>query len=100
MNEPAVACRLDAFTAAERARYETLRQSLFARVRSTKELPDGWSFELPDSDRTIRDAAEFITLERRCCPFFRFTLESGGKAVSFSITGPPAAKELLRPSAR
>lgn len=44
------------------------------------------------------NTAEFITLERRCCPFLSFSLDSEREQGSYSIriTGRPGVKEFLR----
>jgi hypothetical protein len=42
--------------------------------------------------------AEFVTLERRCCPFFDFALEvsAGASQVRLTIGGGPDVKEFMR----
>jgi hypothetical protein len=42
--------------------------------------------------------AEFVTLERRCCPFFDFALEVSADApqVRLKIGGGPDVKEFMR----
>jgi hypothetical protein len=47
---------------------------LRAAAQETRELPDGYSFRLPSDEATIQRTAEWITLERRCCPFIAFGL--------------------------
>ncbi len=43
-------------------------------------------------------AAEFITRERLCCPFFRFelALEPGSEALALRLTGPEGVREFIR----
>jgi hypothetical protein len=94
---PPVACRLDAFTKEENARHAKLITALAERVQDKRELSKGYEFRLDDSAKTFTETAEWITLERRCCPFFEFTLtwtEARGSVLR--IEGPKGAKEMIR----
>src|SRR5262245_15131813 len=91
-------CRLDALNAAERARHSELTRTLKSGVRRTIELPDGYALELPSEGASVISAAEWATLERRCCPFFRFALEleNDGGPAWLRITGRAGVKEFLK----
>jgi hypothetical protein len=94
---PDVACRLDVFTPKQRARHAQLLDELRAAVREVREGRDGWSFALGDAPEPFTKAAEWITLERRCCPFLAFRLEtSAADGTWLTVSGPPAAKALIR----
>jgi hypothetical protein len=71
----ALACRMDVFDAAERRRYETLRELLGQRRLGTHETPDGIAVVYPGEPDVFLNLAEWVTLERRCCPFLSFSLE-------------------------
>jgi hypothetical protein len=62
------------------------------------ELTDGWALRLPNDDGTLLSLAQWIAGERRCCPFFTFSLKCeplpGGLWVQ--ITGPAGAKDVLQ----
>lgn len=73
--EHPVACQLDAFTAADRARHEKLMTTLLGEVREVKELADGYAFRLPTDAKRLAEVGEWISLERQCCPFFNFDLQ-------------------------
>jgi hypothetical protein len=91
-----IACRMEAFTGAERTRHAELLSRLLARVRGTRELPNGYRFALDAEPRTLAETAEWIGLERRCCPFFGFALAwSEPDGTTLTITGPPDAKTLI-----
>lgn len=92
------ACRLDALDAAERARHKALSVQLHDKVEEVKELADGYGFRYLADAGTILSVAEWVTLERRCCPFFNFALEIGGENESawLRITGREGVKEFLR----
>src|SRR5215470_8458648 len=63
--EPPVACRLDAFGAADRARHDKLMVALEQEVREVKELPDGYAFRLPTDSKRLAEVGEWISLERQ-----------------------------------
>ena len=88
-------CNVDGLTPAERARSATLLAALRAATVERAELDDGYAFRL-DGDTSLVGVAEWITLERRCCPFFRFQLEIDGDAgpVWLRLTG-AGVKEFL-----
>jgi len=88
-------CMLDALTRAERARSAALLGELRAAMVERAELADGWAFRLRDG-ASLPGVAEWIALERRCCPFFRFQLEVDGESgpVWLRLTG-DGVKEFL-----
>jgi len=99
---PAVACRLDALTTSERARHADLRAALESAILRVEELPDGFALHLPADAAVLVGAAEWIALERVCCPFFRFELilEGSSRRATLRLSGSAEAKELLRAELR
>ncbi len=97
-DETVFMCRLDALDTAERARYQELRKQLHAGVQEVKELPNGYAFRLSADSSTILLAAEWITFERRCCPFFNFALdiESEKQSLWLNVTGREGVKAFMR----
>lgn len=52
-------------------------------MEAIREVADGYEFRLADDPSAITTAAEFISLEKLCCPFLHFALEikpEGGPA--------------------
>jgi hypothetical protein len=51
----------------------------------------------PGDDATLARVAEWIALERRCCPFFEFTVSMGGSdpSIRVALTGGPEVKRFL-----
>ncbi len=98
MAESPIACVLDALDRDQRERRQRLAGELRSAVKGVTELADGFAFELRNDDATWINTAEFITLERRCCPFLGFALESEREQASISlhITGRAGVKEFLR----
>jgi hypothetical protein len=91
-----IACNLAAFTSEQRHRHTALSQQLAQVVQEVRELTDGYAFRYKTDETTWLLAAEYVDLERRCCPFFTFTLirEAGGE-VWLQLTGPQGVKDFL-----
>jgi hypothetical protein len=96
--QAALACDLAALAPAERERHGVVTERLFAAVRERRETPDGVAFGLPPERALVLLAAEFITREACCCPFFRFTLElqPHGEALWLRLEGGPGVKAFLQ----
>lgn len=93
-----IACDLNALTPRQRQRYEEVSSQLRQVTEGVKELSDGYAFRYYNTEDDVwLKAAEFVNLERRCCPFFAFALkrepESG--AVWLELTGPEGVKAFL-----
>jgi hypothetical protein len=98
MTDPPIACNLLGLTAAERLRQQELHEKLFSQADSVRELSSGYAVGLPGTRENILAVAEFITLERVCCSFFRFEIEVGRQEepVWLRITGGKGVKEFLK----
>ncbi len=96
--ESPIACVLAALDLDQRQRHQRLIGELRTAVTGVTELSDGFALRLRDDDTTWMNTAEFITLERRCCPFLGFSLDSEREqgSCSLRITGRPGVKEFLR----
>jgi hypothetical protein len=99
-SQKGLVCKLGALTAEESERQRELIKQFRAAVKEVKELKDGYAFRLPSDRPTVLATAEWITLERMCCPFFAFALELGPEedAVWLKITGREGVKEIIRAS--
>jgi hypothetical protein len=89
-------CDLAAIPADERQAHELLAKQLFNDPALERhELADGYAFQFR-ADQYPQLAA-FIANERRCCPFFHFTLEvePGQGPIWLRLTGGEGVKELL-----
>lgn len=95
--ESPFACDMSAIAADQRnAHIETIGK-LFRTVESIRELSNGYAFRLPNNQEALLITAEFISLERQCCPFFGFELElerEGGPAW-LSLTGREGVKPFI-----
>src|SRR4029077_5544537 len=93
------ACNAFALSPEVRKRhFEELGPALLKLTKSTRELPDGYEFELPADNKTYQLLAEWAFQERLCCPFFeialRFDRENG--PLWLRLTGRPGTKEFIK----
>jgi len=95
--ESAIACVMDALTVDERKRRAELFSKISEQAQETQELPDGYAVRFAPDTTTWMRLAEFITFERRCCPFLAFSLnaEDENGAMWLRITGRQGVKEFL-----
>ncbi|MBA2713598.1 MAG: hypothetical protein H0U55_08625 [Rubrobacteraceae bacterium] len=96
-NEPAVACDFGAMDDEQRERYRALRRRLGEDFHEARELEDGYAFRHSSGPDVLVALAEYVSLERLCCPFFDFAIEvgRGGGEVWLRMTGPEGAKSIL-----
>ena len=97
-DESPIMCVLGALDAKQLERHKELRQQLREKTQEVRELADGYALRLPAENGMILSVAEFITLERLCCPFFSFGLEVGRDegALWLKLTGREGVKEFLK----
>jgi hypothetical protein len=92
-----LACNLGVFSPNERGRYDRLRATLLAAAH-VERTNGGYAVSLPGDDETFRAVAEWVLLERRCCPFISFAVSFGdaGQPLRVALTGDAAVEEVLR----
>jgi hypothetical protein len=97
-NESPFACDMSALTGEQKKRLLDLQKELQTKKQETKELPDGFAFRLASDSETLRNAAEFITYERLCCPFFDFelTVDREGGPMWLKLKGRDGVKDFIR----
>jgi hypothetical protein len=90
------ACNIDALDDKERVRHRELSQALIGAALETKELPEGYGFRF--AAKNLTTAAEWVSLEARCCPFFTFVLEQARDQgpLWLEVTGPEGVKAFIR----
>ena len=96
--ESPFACDMSALNEEERRRILALLERLKTGKQEVKELPDGYAFRYAMESETFREAAEFITYERLCCPFFDFELaaERENGAMWLRLRGREGVKDFIR----
>lgn len=97
MNSPFI-CDMTAMTAEQRIRYHALRKQLRLAVTEFRELPNGYAARFPLQAEMELLVAEFITLERLCCPFFTLGLEveKENGPIWLKMTGRRGIKPFIR----
>jgi hypothetical protein len=91
-------CNMDVFTSDQREFHIQTTTELVQAVQKVQEVENGYEFTFPNETQLISRIAEFISNERLCCPFLKFTLNivSNREPVSLSLTGPLGTQEFLR----
>ena len=70
-----LACDLAALPPGGKERLVALSEDLFGRAQEARSLPDGFELGYQQASAgTIAQLAEFIALDRLCCPFIRHGL--------------------------
>ncbi|HEX7773459.1 MAG TPA: hypothetical protein VF435_13635 [Pyrinomonadaceae bacterium] len=95
--ESPFACDMTAIAPEERDAHLATIKKLFSVVQKTRELADGYAFELPNEPDILATAAAFISKERLCCPFFGFGLdiEREGGPLWLSLKGRDGVKPFI-----
>ncbi len=90
-------CNLDALNDEERARRAALQASLRPRVLEIRSVPSGYALRIAPGESLRPEVEEFISLERRCCPFLQFAIEEDedGDWLWVRVTGAEGVKEYL-----
>jgi hypothetical protein len=96
-SEPAVACDFTAIDTEQSERYRALRRLLGDDFHEVWELENGHAFRHSSEASVLLALAEYVSLERLCCPFFDFAIEMGrgGGEVWLRMTGGDGAKGIL-----
>jgi hypothetical protein len=90
-----LACNMSALNPVEREIHRTLLLQLSRQFQELRELPDGFAFLFPGT--ALETIAQFVPLERKCCPFLDFILEveRHDGPVRLTIKGPEGVKKFL-----
>lgn len=90
------ACNMKALSRDERAVHQKLSKALLGAVQQQAELGNGYGFRLPAG--SLVTAARWVSLERRCCPFFAFEiiLAKGDGPLWLRVTGSEGIKAFIR----
>lgn len=91
-----IACNPHALSSEEWAAHQQRSEQLFHhKVQAVNELVDGYEFHF--RAEMLHLFAQFVDGERRCCPFFTFTITvpPASEIMTLQITGNLQAKALL-----
>ncbi len=95
---PVFFCNLSAISPAQRPHYSQLVKKIRAAVRKRTEVREGYEFMLDSRAVELVEIAEWISLERLCCPFLTLEISTSGKQSPWllRLTGPAGVKPLIR----
>jgi hypothetical protein len=94
--DPPLACNIEAINADQRPRYNALVKQLRAAVQSRNDLPNGYVYAIDTKRIALPEIAEWITMERLCCPFLALQLDvKQDGATRLSMSGPNGTKAVL-----
>jgi hypothetical protein len=89
-----VACALDQGQFAERKR---LVKHLAEQATERQTLVDGVRLRFEPISGRATELAQFVDLERSCCPFLTFRIDAKpGERISLELTGPIPAQQIIR----
>jgi hypothetical protein len=93
----ALACDREAIPATERPRYNELLRRMLSAVLERIDLANGYAFRVDGRKLRLAEAAEWVEMERKCCPFLTIELQTTGPDPDWWIrlTGPGGVKALL-----
>jgi hypothetical protein len=97
--ESPFACDRNALTPEARKRhFDELGPALKTRVKSIRELSDGFAFEFPPDTGTFQLVSEWVGGERLCCPFFDIDVhvEREHGALWLRLAGREGVKQFIR----
>jgi hypothetical protein len=98
LKESPIACDMSVIEAGLREQHIATGREVFRAVMEIKELPGGYAFRLSDEPDVLIKTAEFISLEKLCCPFLGFVIEveAEGGPVWLRLTGREGVKAFIR----
>lgn len=73
-SEQTIVCDLTAIPTDMREQHLMNAPRIFQAAQEVRDLVDGYAFRLPNKAGMWLALATFVENERRCCPFYRFTL--------------------------
>ncbi len=96
-NVPPIACNLKALTSQQRKQLDQLGQHVIAAISSSRELNDGYAFQVDPAKTSIVEVAEWLNVWRRCCPFYEFQIDyhAADASIWLAVKGRPGVKEFI-----
>ena len=92
-----IACDMTAIPVDERPVHLATSKELFSRLEDFRELENGYEFRFADSPDLLVKLAEFVSLEKLCCPFLHFevAVEAESGPVLLRLTGREGVKAFV-----
>jgi hypothetical protein len=91
-------CDLNALNDIQRNRLGRFHRDFLPLAISIDELKNGYDLKFPYDETLFVNAAEYITIERLCCPFLRLniSLAQNGETFNISIAGDDGVKTFIK----
>lgn len=101
-NQSPLACEMTAIPAEQRPLHLAQSRELFSQIEETRELSDGYEFRFADEPNVLTRLADFVSLEKLCCPFLNFAIEIEAESgpIWLSLTGRDGVKEFIKEEVR
>lgn len=101
-NQSPLACDMTAIPAEQRPLHLAQSRELFSQVDETRELPDGYEFRFAAEQDLLKRLADFVSLEKLCCPFLSFGIEVEAEngPVWLRLTGREGVKAFIQEEVR
>jgi len=95
---PGFYCNLKALGVKERVRHLQLTYEIERARVETVEMANGFAFRFQDGTVSLAELAEWVSAERKCCPFFDFEIEqqADNGPLWLKLRGKEGAKEFMR----
>lgn len=93
-----IACDLTVFDSGERSEHIALAKELLAQARRIIEHTNGFTFVFDKSPVIDEQIANWVSKEKKCCPFFSFevTTVTTPPSLNLRIDGPEGTKNILK----
>ena len=91
------ACDLSALTDAQRERHLDVSRQMLGSKQAVVELMDGYRLQFSDDPGNYLLIGEFMSMEHRCCPFFRLALEvePDAESIWLRVSGEDGVKDFI-----
>jgi hypothetical protein len=95
-NQSPLACDMTAIPREQRDTHLAHSRELFSQVQEARELSNGYEFRLRAD--FLENVADFIALEKLCCPFLNFAIEIEAEngPLWLRLTGREGVKAFIR----
>jgi hypothetical protein len=93
-----VACCHTVFTKEQRVEYKSIWEELETRRLGITEIEKGYQYQFPGDSETLRLVNEWVSLERKCCPFLTFSVSVSNEEepILLQLTGDEEAQTFLQ----
>jgi hypothetical protein len=93
-----LACDMTAIPPEQRQAHWDKSRELFSHIEEFRELSNGYELRFASGSSLLLKLAEFISLEKLCCPFLGFVIEvePEGGPVWLRLTGRDGVKTFIR----